>query len=77
MRLTGEQIWEREHNFPYAVEDPNGMTVGYGSMHKWTKWSIFWELPYWKTHLVRHNLDMMHVEKNVFDNMINTFDGCF
>ncbi|KAK4397463.1 hypothetical protein Sango_1582900 [Sesamum angolense] len=29
-------------------------------------------LPYWKTHLIRHNLDVMHIEKNIFDNIFNT-----
>jgi len=36
------------------------------------KQSIFWELPYWKTNLLRHNLDVMHIEKNVFENIFNT-----
>ncbi|KAL0462817.1 UNVERIFIED_CONTAM: hypothetical protein Slati_0169300 [Sesamum latifolium] len=40
--------------------------------HKWTKKSIFWELEYWSTHLIRHNLDVMHIEKNVFDNIFNS-----
>ncbi|CAL9004320.1 unnamed protein product, partial [Prunus brigantina] len=30
------------------------------------------QLPYWKTHLLRHNLDVMHIEKNVFENVIGT-----
>ncbi|XP_050216221.1 uncharacterized protein LOC126667294 [Mercurialis annua] len=38
----------------------------------WNKKSIFWDLPYWKTNLIRHNLDVMHIEKNVFDNIFNT-----
>lgn len=38
----------------------------------WKKRSIFWDLPYWSTNLVRHNLDVMHIEKNVFDNIFNT-----
>ena len=33
---------------------------------------IFWDLPYWKTNIIRHNLDVMHIEKNVFDNIFNT-----
>ncbi|XP_059315663.1 uncharacterized protein LOC132066357 [Lycium ferocissimum] len=45
---------------------------GYGVEHNWTKQSIFWELPYWKYNLLRHNLDMMHIEKNYFDNLFNT-----
>lgn len=38
----------------------------------WRRRSIFWELPYWRTNLMRHNLDFMHIEKNVFDNIFNT-----
>ncbi|XP_073049018.1 uncharacterized protein [Primulina eburnea] len=38
----------------------------------WRRQSIFWELPYWSTNLIRHNLDVMHIEKNVFDNVFNT-----
>ena len=38
----------------------------------WRKRSIFWDLPYWNSNLIRHNLDVMHIEKNVFDNLFNT-----
>ena len=38
----------------------------------WRKRSIFWDLPYWGSNLIRHNLDAMHIEKNVFDNVFNT-----
>lgn len=37
--------------------------------------SIFFELPYWKNLLLRHNLDMMHIEKNVCDNIVGTLLG--
>ena len=40
--------------------------------HGWKKRSIFWDFPYWSTLLIRHNLDVMHIEKNVFDNVFNT-----
>ena len=33
----------------------------------WRKRSIFWDFPYWKTNIIRHNLDMMHIEKNIFE----------
>ena len=36
------------------------------------KKSAFFELPYWKDNLIRHNLDFMHIEKNVLDNIIGT-----
>ncbi|XP_039123357.1 uncharacterized protein LOC120259972 [Dioscorea cayenensis subsp. rotundata] len=38
----------------------------------WHKRSIFWDLPYWTTNLIRHNLDVMHIEKNVFENVFDT-----
>jgi hypothetical protein len=38
----------------------------------WKKKSIFWDLPYWPSLRVRHNLDVMHIEKNVFDNVFFT-----
>ncbi|CAI0559256.1 unnamed protein product, partial [Linum tenue] len=38
----------------------------------WKKKSIFFDLPYWKTLLLRHNLDVMHIEKNVCDNVLGT-----
>ncbi|XP_050207513.1 uncharacterized protein LOC126656931 [Mercurialis annua] len=38
----------------------------------WNKKSILWDLRYWRTNIIRHNLDVMHIEKNVFDNIFNT-----
>nr|GEU63134.1 uncharacterized protein [Tanacetum cinerariifolium] len=35
----------------------------------WKKKSIFFKLPYWKSLLLPHNLDVMHIEKNVCDNI--------
>ena len=32
----------------------------------------FFRLSYWKNNLLRHNLDVMHIEKNVMDNIIGT-----
>lgn len=38
----------------------------------WTNKSILYDLPYWKHLLLRHNLDVMHVEKNICDNILGT-----
>jgi hypothetical protein len=38
----------------------------------WKKKSIFFTLLYWKNNLLRHNLDVMHIEKNVMDNILGT-----
>lgn len=41
-------------------------------LQPWKKRSIFFNLPYWENHILRHNLDVMHVEKNVIDNLYGT-----
>ncbi|XP_062118652.1 uncharacterized protein LOC133832303 [Humulus lupulus] len=38
----------------------------------WCKRSVLFELPYWSKLLLRHNLDVIHIEKNVCDNIIGT-----
>ncbi|KAM1523267.1 hypothetical protein ACFX10_013309 [Malus domestica] len=38
----------------------------------WTRKSIFFELEYWSKLKIRHNLDVMHIEKNIFDILIGT-----
>ena len=30
------------------------------------------ELPYWATNKLRHNLDVMHIEKNICDSVLGT-----
>ena len=30
------------------------------------------ELPYWSTNLILHNIDVMHIEKNIFNNIFYT-----
>jgi hypothetical protein len=41
----------------------------------WKRESVFFTLPYWKYQLLRHNIDVMHTEKNVVDNIIGTLLG--
>ena len=38
----------------------------------WKKKSIFFDLEYWKYLHVRHNLDVVHIEKNVCESIIGT-----
>ncbi|XP_060183236.1 uncharacterized protein LOC132613209 [Lycium barbarum] len=70
--LSGEDIWERVQHLPKVTEEEPYRFDGYGVYHTWTKQSIFWELSHWKDNLLRHNLDVMHIEKNYFDNLFNT-----
>ncbi|XP_050369177.1 uncharacterized protein LOC126787315 [Argentina anserina] len=41
----------------------------------WKKKSIFFDLPYWKDLLLRHCLDVMHIEKNVAEAILGTLLG--
>ena len=68
--LTGKDIEELLHNYKN----------NFGKLRKkkkaidcpWKKKSIFFELPYWSGNLLRHNLDVMHIEKNICDKIIGT-----
>jgi len=71
--LTSEEVYHTVKNVPTIIDEPYmSKLLGYGEWHNWTKRSIFWDLPYWKDNLLRHNLDVMHIEKNFFDNIFNT-----
>jgi hypothetical protein len=32
-----------------------------------------WDLPYWADLKLRNNLDVMHIEKNIYGNLLGTF----
>ncbi|KAK9078683.1 hypothetical protein SSX86_002740 [Deinandra increscens subsp. villosa] len=74
--LTGWEIFEEVSNIPVVYEgvlsNPNHKEPEFGKTHNWIKKSIFWELEYWPMLLIRHNLDVMHIEKNVFENLFQT-----
>ena len=36
------------------------------------KKNIFFQLAYWKTLILHHNLDVMHIEKNICDSIVGT-----
>ena len=38
----------------------------------WNKKSICFELEYWEHLVLRHNLDVTHIEKNVCDSLLST-----
>ncbi|KAL0355743.1 UNVERIFIED_CONTAM: hypothetical protein Sradi_4021200, partial [Sesamum radiatum] len=76
IHLSGEDVRQRAEGLPdITFGKPPGCKQpidGFGKTHNWLKRYIFWELPYWHTNLIRHNLDVMHIEKNVFDDIFNT-----
>ncbi|XP_060170410.1 uncharacterized protein LOC132601328 [Lycium barbarum] len=71
-----QQVKEIDVTFGRPVELNNirkrnrQRNVGENVTQQWRKKSIFFNLSYWEFNLLRHNLDVMHIEKNVFDNVI-------
>jgi len=55
-----------------ASKRARGNNVDAVGSDQWRKRSIFFDLPYWETNLLRHCLDVMHIEKNVCDNVLYT-----
>ena len=73
--MTGEQILKQINDLGLKKVTDIDYEVINGAICKacgWNKRSIFWDLPYWSSNLIRHNLDVMHIEKNVFENVFNT-----
>ncbi|XP_062080241.1 uncharacterized protein LOC133784996 [Humulus lupulus] len=44
----------------------------YENNMNWRRKTIFWELEYWPKLKLRHNLDVMHIEKNICDSVVGT-----
>jgi hypothetical protein len=65
--LTGEHVLQQYESFEQVkfgkTSKKRKQHEEETRWHNWRKKSIFFELPYWKTLLVRHNLDVMHIEK--------------
>lgn len=55
-----------------ANKGGSGDTTEQGLKDNWKKKSIFFDLPYWKENMIRHNLDLMHTEKNFLENILWT-----
>jgi len=73
--LSGEELHDvvsQYDDIVFGCQSGKQKFLGFGLAHNWVKWSIFWELPFWKTNLLRHNLDVIYIEKNVFENIFNT-----
>ncbi|KAL6227695.1 hypothetical protein ACLB2K_001652 [Fragaria x ananassa] len=73
--LIGEETFARVQGLPKASGKGNAPTPYKGPPENrpcWKKKSIFYELDYWKFLPVRHNLDVMHIEKNCCDAILGT-----
>ena len=74
--LTGEQVLQHYDSFDQVTFGPESRKRKQRDeekrWHNWRKKSIFFQLPYWKKLLIRHNLDVMHIEKNICESILGT-----
>ncbi|XP_028091387.1 uncharacterized protein LOC114291726 [Camellia sinensis] len=70
--LTGEEILNKVEGLVTIWGKKNKKALHVGGTKCWKKKSLFFDLEYWKYLHVRHNLDVMHIEKNVCENFIGT-----
>jgi hypothetical protein len=74
--LTSEQVLQQYQSFEQvtfgSTSKKRKQREEETRWHNWRKKSIFFELPYWKHLLIRHNLDVMHVEKNICESILGT-----
>lgn len=63
--LTGEEIERLFDDTTHTSTESAPFSIG------WNKKSVFYELPYWSSLLIQHNLDVMHIEKNICENIIS------
>ncbi|XP_062029071.1 uncharacterized protein LOC133745094 [Rosa rugosa] len=74
--LTGEEVFSRVEGLNCVCgkkkRSPPAKGVEEQGRPCWKKKSVFFELEYWKYIPVRHNLDVMHIEKNCCDAIIGT-----
>ncbi|XP_062230316.1 uncharacterized protein LOC133928041 [Phragmites australis] len=80
--LSGEEILEWTENLHTVFgKDPSQKPTKKRRRKEWEplvifkRRSIWFKLPYWKDLMLRHNYDVMHIEKNVCDNIVNTLMG--
>ena len=76
--LSGEEILAKIESYQYLVlSSHEKFKTAYNPKNRicWTNKSIFWRLPYWKSIKGRYSFDVMHIEKNVFDNISGTIFG--
>ena len=69
-RLSGSEI-EAMLNALKEKEDGHGYE-GFGKNHNWTHKCGLWELPYAKSLILMHNIDVMHQEHNIAESVIST-----
>lgn len=69
-RLSGNEIAEQLSNLVMGADGKH--YESYGQEHNWTHICGVWKLPYAKSLILMHNIDVMHQEKNMAESIIMT-----
>ncbi|CAL8140706.1 unnamed protein product [Prunus armeniaca] len=67
---SGDEILDQLNRLDFASFGKTVSRIRPSTHMNWTHKPMFFELPYWSKLKLRHNLDVMHVEKNVFDTLV-------
>ncbi|XP_010431509.1 PREDICTED: uncharacterized protein LOC104715835 [Camelina sativa] len=70
-----EPVFDSDDDESESDEDEE-VEVDEDELSRWKKRSILFTLPYWEDLPVRHNLDVMHIEKNVTHSIVSTLLHC-
>lgn len=75
-KFTAEELVAEVEKAKDGTQDPEEQSKKRKRSEKgvpiWGRRVSLWDLPYWKDLKLRHNLDVMHIEKNVCDNLLGT-----
>ena len=79
--FSGKQVYDPVLKDTTPIDEPESTVLGKRKRNakannadkkRWKKMSILWELPYWKHLGVHHNIDLMHMKKNVCGSLLGT-----
>ncbi|XP_075636598.1 uncharacterized protein LOC142608811 [Castanea sativa] len=77
LELQVEKIQEKLDRMPNIIlgKHPSNKKRQLIGEPNWSKVSILYKLPYWKNKKLKHNIDVMHVEKNISESTYGTLLG--
>ncbi|KAI5313781.1 hypothetical protein L3X38_042957 [Prunus dulcis] len=69
---SGDEILKQLNRLDFAPFEKTVSRTRPSTHMNWTHKPMFFEVTYWSKLKLRHNLGVMHVEKNVFDTLVGT-----
>ena len=69
-QLNGVLIEYKKNDLVKRKIEENKKGTSGGKKFGWKKRSVFFDLLYWEHNLIRHNLDIIHIEKNICNDIL-------